>query len=454
MPRSASIIFLILLFAFLFVLRLELLHRQETRYTLPSLWERTAVLEGTVAADPDRRETSLRAVVQVETANAREAHGKVVAILPRDMELAYGDRVVVRGLLEAPQTFETGTGRVFDYPGYLRAQGVSALMQHASLIEREAGEPGIRGALYRVKHAFEKSIERVFAEPRAALLQGLLLGEKRGLPDALTQAFIIAGLIHVVVLSGYNISVVSESVLRFFGAFLPRAAALSAGAVVIVLFALMSGGGAATVRACIMGLIAIVARYLRRPAAALRMLAVAAGGMVLWNPLVLLHDPGFILSVAATFGLVTLSPIFETKFSWLPNFKRFEFRSIAASTIAVQIFVLPALLYGTGVLSLVSLPANMLALPLVPSAMFLGFAAGVLGFLHPALALLPALCADLLLHGMILAATVFSSLPLAAVAVPAFPAWVAMLVYVPLTWTAVHIYRRTTAASAVRTAAP
>ncbi len=116
-------------------------------------------------------------------------------------------------------------------------------------------------------------------------------------------------------------------------------------------------------------------------------------------------------------------------------------RSIAASTIAVQIFVLPALLYLTGVLSFLSLPANILALPIIPSAMLAGFLAGLLAMVHPILALLPALVGTALLQWMISIVTITAAIPFSATTVVAFPAWLMALVYIPLTWFAIRTYR-------------
>jgi competence protein ComEC len=200
----------------------------------------------------------------------------------------------------------------------------------------------------------------------------------------------------------------------------------------------MAGGGMATVRAALMGLIAILARYLNRPAAALRALGVAVVAMLLYNPLVL-SDVGFILSVLATFGLITLAPFVEHRLRSIPLP---EVRAMAATTIAVQIFVLPALLYFTGVLSFVSVPLNIVVLPFIPLAMLFGFVAGILALLHPSLALLPGFLADTLLRGVITFAEVAAALPLASMVVPAFPAWLALLIYIPFTLFAMRVYAR------------
>jgi competence protein ComEC len=163
--------------------------------------------------------------------------------------------------------------------------------------------------------------------------------------------------------------------------------------------------------------------------------------MALWNPLVVLYDPSFILSVLATFGLITLSPMVEKRIPFVPE--RFGLRSIVASTIAVQIYILPALLYMTGILSAFALFANALVLPLVPLVMLSGFVAGALGLLHIALALPFAVLAHTLLGWVMGVSTVAAGLPFSATVITAFPVWVAVLVYVPLTLFAMWQYLKT-----------
>ncbi len=439
MRGARSYLFWALLFCGVFLLRISFfLAGDEPALLLGHIGE-TVVLSGEIVNDPERREISLHAYIAVRTINAEPAEGTVLAILPRGAELQYGDTVEVKGKLELPEAFETDTGRIFDYPAYLRAKGVVALTRYATIEGREEGGLSLQKSLFALKHSFEHSLERLLPEPDVSLMEGILLGERRGIPKDLNQAFIVSGLIHVVVLSGYNIAIVSEYVLRFLSLFLPKSFALGGGAIGILLFALMAGAGAATVRAAAMGMIAILARYLNRPAAALRALLIAAAAMVLWNPLIILHDPSFILSVLATFGLITLSPYVEKYLGFMPE--KWGLRSIAASTIAVQIFVLPALLYMTGILSAVSLPANILALPTISFAMLAGFLAGLVGLIHPLVATPFAIIADILLRYVMLVAQTAASLPFSSAVIPPFPVWVVAIAYVPLTLFAIAKYR-------------
>jgi len=421
-------------------LRFDRVLQTETQARLPHYAGEIASVTGFVASDPERRETSLHVYLQTHEVNGEVVEEKLLVILPRDADILYGDTITVRGKISVPSAFETDIGRDFDYKNYLRVRGVLAMIRYGTVEHIEDGGSSLFSFLYATKHSFETSLERVLPEPHASLMEGILLGARRGIPDDLTQAFVISGLIHVVVLSGYNISIVAEAMLRSL-AFLPRTARFAIGGSMMVLFALMTGAGATTVRASIMGLIAILARYMNRPASALRALGLAAFLMLLWNPLSLVYDVSFILSVLATFGLITLSPFVE---KYLPTFfdRVPSIKSIAASTIAVQIYILPALLYFTGVLSFVSFPANILALPVVPIVMLLGFISGLLGLLHPVLAIFPAALAHVLLQWMLWVATTSAALPFSATVVAEFPLWVAAGLYIPLTWFAITAYKK------------
>jgi len=446
MPQVTKLSLLLLFVATLFIYRVDFLLRQEARETVANYADTTAVVRGTVVDDPERRDTATRVVLDVAAVNGKEGSGKLLVGLPKGFDVAYGDTLEVRGLVEEPDNFLTETGREFDYKNYLHVRGVSAVVQRAVVREHAAAGWSLRGMLFDIKHRFELSLERAMPEPEVSLMEGILLGERGGLSRELLQLFVVVGLIHIVVLSGSNIAIVSEGMFRLLGAFLPRRATLVAGFVAIVLFALMVGGGAATLRAVVMGSIAILARYLRRPEAALRALGIAGAAILLYNPLYL-FDQGFVLSMLATFGLIVLGQPIENKITLLPAWSHFNLRSIVATTLAVEIFILPALLYYSGVLSFVSLPANALLLPLLPLVMFLGFFAGVAGLVHPALALVPALLADLLLKFLLWVVHTIGALPHAATVVAPFPWYVAALVYVPLTWLALQIYLRQPASS-------
>jgi competence protein ComEC len=148
--------------------------------------------------------------------------------------------------------------------------------------------------------------------------------------------------------------------------------------------------------------------------------------MLLFNPLLLVHDPGFQLSFLATLGLILLHPLIECRLGFV---RPSMLRDILASTLAAQIAVLPLLLYQTGLLSLVAVPANLLVLPLVPLAMLLAAIAGVLSLLMPMFAPLFGFPAYLVLSYTIGIARLSADFPLASIGVPSFPFVFVVLAY-------------------------
>ena len=111
----------------------------------------------------------------------------------------------------------------------------------------------VRSILFAVKSAFMSRIQSLLPEPHSSLLGGILLGAKESLGRAVLDDFRIVGLIHIVVLSGYNVTLVAEAIMRALS-FFPRAFGMAFGAGSIVLFAILTGAGATVVRASTMAL--------------------------------------------------------------------------------------------------------------------------------------------------------------------------------------------------------
>ncbi len=210
-------------------------------------------------------------------------------------------------------------------------------------------------------------------EPEASLLGGLILGAKEDMGKTLLEDFRKTGVIHIVVLSGYNLSLVAFFFMKIF-AFLGLVTSSILGALSIVLFTVMTGASATIVRAAIMALLVILAKITGRTSEIIRALFVAAVIMLLFNPMLLLYSPSFQLSFLATLGLISLGPKIEEFIKFVPQTK-LDFRGILAATLATQIFVLPLILYMMGSVSIVSPVVNLLILIIIPLTMFFGFLA-------------------------------------------------------------------------------
>ncbi|MHB1316652.1 MAG: ComEC/Rec2 family competence protein [Minisyncoccota bacterium] len=341
-------------------------------------------------------------------------------------QFMYGDKVVVKGTLELPDVISEEDGRTFDYQMYLFKDKITHTVSFASV--RKVGEQGnfLLKGLFKIKKLFVDSIASVLPEPQSGLLSGILLGTDT-LSKKLGDDFRTAGLSHIVVLSGYNITVVAESIF-IVARNISFNFAFGSSLIGIVFFVLMSGSGASVVRAGMMACIALVGKHFHKKYDASRALLLAIWVMSFWNPFVLLYDPSFHLSVLATYGLMYVSPILEKYLFFIKE--RFGLRDLVSTTLGAQLSVLPYILYMSGNFGLFSLPANFLVLPLVPLTMLLGFVTSLSGFVSRFLGLLPGLPTHLLLSWDIFIAESFAKLPFANIHVPYIPVFVLILFYV------------------------
>jgi competence protein ComEC len=193
----------------------------------------------------------------------------------------------------------------------------------------------------------------------------------------------------------------------------------------------MTGGQATAIRAGIMATILLFARLTGRTYDAGRTLVIAGLLMLVYDPRTI-TDISFQLSFIATAGVLFITPKVILWIRFLPNY--FKFRELVATTIAATISVLPILLYTTGVLSLVSLPANILILPLIPPTMLFSFLASVLGFISGSLSLMFSYVAHLLLSYILSVIHYFGALPFASVTTRSFPLVITILLYIFLIW--------------------
>jgi len=379
-------------------------------------------LSGIVSDEPDARETSTLihiAVRSIAASSSIPVRGGVLAILPAHAHVAYGDEVSVSGVLRLPEAFDTGLGRQFAYPQYLAAQGIDYEIPQARVDVSGNGGNRVEAAAFALKESYIAGVRSVLPEPEAGLAGGITVGDKRSVGPELTAAFQRDSLVHMVVLSGYNITVVLNAV-AWAMRYLPHTAQFGGSIGVVLFFILISGGASSAARSGLMALIAVFARATHRVYLGGRALGAVAVAMVAWNPFTLAFDPSFQLSALATLGLILFTPIFAGWFSRVPE--KFGAREILASTCATQLMVLPLLLYQNGTLSLVSLPANLLALVPVPFAMLFSLVGALGGMLFGTLASVLALPAYALLWYIITVARFFASLPFAALAIPAFSA--------------------------------
>ena len=402
--------------------------------------------EAQVSADPERKEAGQVMVLAVRNmfiASSSEPCANDLLIRVKTKlypRFQYGDVVEFEGKLSAPFNFKSDTGRSFDYKGYLAKDDiyyeiksgiVMNVTQSAEGLKRDKSASSvmnfISSSLFSLKRSFVSHLEKTLGEPHAALAAGLVVGEKSALGAQLLEDFRTVGLIHIVVLSGFNITVVADALRRALSR-LPRIWGIVIGGVGMLLFGVLVGGGATVVRSCFMASIALVADVTRRSYNVLRALLFAALVMLIQNPTILLHDPSFQLSFLATLGLILLASPIEKRLSFIPD--KFGMRGTVASTFATQIFVSPFILYMMGQLSIIGVVVNILVLPFIPLTMLAVFLTGALGFISIGVSQVFALGAHVLLAYELFMVQSFAKVPFASIHLPIFSGWFVVAFYV------------------------
>jgi len=435
----------IVLLAFLFgVLRVNFSNLYATS-NLIQYENKKVTAVGIVADEPDVREQNVKLTVKLSEVlfkgQKNDVSEKILITVPLYPEFSYGDKIEISNLkLEKAKNIESDDGRIFDYGGYLRVRGIWYTANYVQLKFVDSGHGAIiKSILFKIKHAFVSSLDKALPLPESSYMTGLLLGAKQSLGKDLLYEFQRTGTSHVVVLSGYNIAIVAESIMAVLS-FLPKTLSFSFGTISIILFTLLSGGGASAWRAAIMVLVALFAKKMNRDYKASRALGFAIVFMLAPNPLLLVFDPSFQLSILATIGLIFVSPYVEPYLKKVPE--KFGLKEIIGSTIATQVTVLPFLIYNTGLISTVSLPVNILILGTIPLTMFLGFVTGIVGIISLWFSFIPAFFAYILLWYQLKVVHIGSSIPLGAIKIPAFSFSTLIIIYLIIFWILFFIKKR------------
>ena len=258
-----------------------------------------------------------------------------------------------------------------------------------------------------LRKELDKKIATFLPSPQAQLLSGIVLGEKKDLPYDLRLALRDTSTLHMVVVSGQNLSLLAILILRLSGLLTKRVAILITFCVISG-YVVLTGGQIPVLRAAVMAFLSGLAQLFGRQNDGFWVLVLVAGLMLLLNPL-WISDLSFQLSFLATFGVVVIAPILASHLKVLPLF----LRENLSLTLGAQLAVFPIIAQNFHQISVVSLPANLLTLWTIPYIMSWGLLMLILTAVSDFMAKIIALGLNILLTYFIYIVKFFSSLPFA-----------------------------------------
>lgn len=319
-------------------------------------------IQAEIVGEIDMREDEQKISVQSE-------YGKILVTTSIYKELNYGDFLFLKGRLEEP-----GEDEEFSYKDYLARYKIWSLMRDPQIEVIKPAEFSFKGNIYKWKNFLQTRINKIFFEPEASFVSGLLLGSRKSMPQEVAENFQKVGLTHIVAISGYNISLVITAIFTSFS-FLGIRKRIFLSIFCISVFVILVGASAAVVRAGFMGSLTLLGLYSGRKSQVLFALLWTCLVMVFINPKILVYDLGFQLSFLSTFAIVSIVPILDEKF---PQFNKF-FREAFLLSLSAQIITFPLMLFNFGQVSLISPIANIFVAPFIPFAMLFSALALIFG---------------------------------------------------------------------------
>ncbi len=348
-------------------------------------------LNGTVASDPSFGiEGETRFVMSDVSYGSTNYTVNLWIEIPDRIVLKRSDRVEISGIVSS------GFGPY------------AASIYHGKLLRvQHLKNADIAGS---VRDSFANGIRNGIDEPEASLGAGFLLGQKTSLPEKLQNELRLLGLTHIVVASGYNLTVLIRFSRRLFMR-ISRFLALASSLFLVYLFMQMTGTSPSMSRAGLIATVSLLAWFYGRKIHPVVLIGISAGGTLFVNPSYAHNDLGWLLSFASFVGVLVLAPLIHAYFwgtqkpQWL--------RQLLVETASAQVCTVPIILLSFGTFSPLSIVANALVVPLIPVAMLLVFTAGITSLVVPFVSQIIAYPATLLLRYMTTIIDRLSVLPLA-----------------------------------------
>jgi len=337
-------------------------------------------LEGVLYRSPESREEGSRLYLDTDYIILKGAlvpvSGNVIIYSSEYIEsLAYGDRVRLLNIkLRDIENFKN-PGR-FNLKKFYERQNIYArgfVDGEESIISfglAKSYSP-ILHSIDRMRIKFGNFVRSKFPTPEYGILNAITIGEKGGIPLKIRTEFSKAGVAHILAISGLHVGVVaiaffflikwllkrSEYILLRWQ--VPRLAAAMT-ILPIFLYAAIAGFSTSTVRAFIMISLYLLSIVIGKEEYRINTLSAAAFIILLWHPWSL-FELSFQLSFAAVFAILLAHKFYPFKFTTLED----KLYSLVKTTVAATLVTFPLVANSFGILPLVSIPANLLLIPLV-----------------------------------------------------------------------------------------
>ncbi len=317
---------------------------------------------------------------------------KVLVTLNTDDKLNIYDSYKIRGRLSMP--FKAGNPSQFDYGNYLRNYGSYAVFYGRNPYSMKDEDIPCYEKFQNKNSTIEKALQKInnyresilsvhsryLKSPNLEILGGIVFGDDAvSPPENIKQSFVNSGLLHILAASGMNVAFIYSFfflILRLIR--VPFKINVGLCMLAVITYVLMTGLGASVLRAALMLLFVLVGKLIDRDAHSVALLSFVAFLMLIYNPMYI-NDVGFQLSFIVTFGLLMMTP-----YLFKINHKVIDW-IIGTVTIPIiaQLWVIPIQIFYFNNISIYSVFANIMSVPLLSVISFGGFISSLISIITP-----------------------------------------------------------------------
>ena len=344
--------------------------------------------------------------------------------LKKREELKPGMYLCVRGILEE-LSLPRNPGE-FNARQYYACDHMYYSVKKGEVLKKGKEGNAYQTLLLRIREHLNGVLEDAAGET-APVFAAMVLGEKGELPKETKMLYQMAGIIHILAISGLHISLLGVGLyelLKKTGLGIWSAGFLSL--TVMIFYGEMTGGSVSAMRAVSMFLIATGAKILGRIYDMMTALSVSAMILLLESP-AYLYNTGFLLSFGAVLGVGAVLPVF-LKFSGIKN----KILKSLMGSVCVQLTTLPVMLWFYGEVSIIGIFFNLLVLPTVGIVLISGVFTALIGCISPGLAVCVSLPGRLVLFAYDKLCCLGTSLPFCTWTPGQPKIWQAVIYYVIL----------------------
>jgi len=250
----------------------------------------------------------------------------------------------------------------FDYKNYLIMKGIAWNIYSKKIYKKYKEKVPF---YQKIRMYIKDKIDNIYVDNKyKALVLWILIWDKSYLSDKIYNEFINSWLVHIIVVSWWNIMflIMFLSVLLFFIPFYVRIFIIW---IFVIIYSMVAGFDSSVIRASIMWIFSLLALFFGRLTDTKRLLAFAFMIMLLINPYFLLYDLGFILSFLAILWILTFN-YFKIDWKKYLKYLYYFYNNYILPTLWASFFISPAIILFTKKLNIIWFIANIFVVPFIP----------------------------------------------------------------------------------------